>query len=742
MSVIANAESVASRPSMLRARADLIQKPISFRGTRYWSIKDPVTLRYYQLCDEEQFVLQQLDGAASLEQIQHAFEQRFTPRKLLRSHLHAFLGMLHREGLATSPNAGQGDKLLHRHQKSQRQQLLQRFTNVLAIRFRGVDPDRFLNWAYPRVRCLFSLPALLAALLLMLTAGLLVTTQFESVVAKFPNAFSLLGLNNILLLGLVLAVCKVLHELGHAFACKHFGGECHELGFMLLVFTPCLYCNVSDAWMIPSKWRRIAISAAGIYVELLLASVCTLLWWFSQPGLVNSVCLNVMVVCSVSTLFFNGNPLLRYDGYFILADLIERPNLRQQSQALLQRIASRFFTGREPDSSWIVPKEDRALLAGYGVASFAYRCFVIGAILFLVHRLLEPHRLEVLAQLLGATVLFGAVIPLMWQATRSARQPHSARSSSWFRLIVATLLLAAAFVGIGLLPVSRSVIAPVVLEPANAVRVWAKVPGQLKAKVRYGDHIDQAHPIAELSNSDVEQKVVALTGERDVWRQKIAHIERLQVRDRQTGSAGVGNQLLTAKEALAAIERQLVQAQRDQQDFRVTSPTAGIILPPRNRLAELSDETLPMWSGCPLDELNQGCFIDADTVLCLIGDSRKLKGTVLVSQQEVERIEDGQTVTLFVEEFPNEQFSGTVTEIARLDADQLPRELTQKRMVKSDAEGRVEPSAVYFSVTVSIELSDVMPPIWSSGRAKITVTPRTLGRAVYEQLCQTFRIDL
>ena len=101
-------------------------------------------------------------------------------------------------------------------------------------------------------------------------------------------------------LGITMAVVKVLHEFGHGLSCKHFGGECHELGAMMLVFTPALYCNVSDSWMLPNKWHRAAIGAAGMYVELFLASIATFLWWFSQPGLLNSICLSIMFICSRS----------------------------------------------------------------------------------------------------------------------------------------------------------------------------------------------------------------------------------------------------------------------------------------------------------------------------------------------------------------------------------------------------------------------------------------------------------
>src|SRR5206468_11742270 len=142
---------------------------------------------------------------------------------------------------------------------------------------------------------------------------------------------------NWIYLGGTLAITKVIHEFGHGLSCKHFGGECHEMGVMLLVMTPCLYCNVSDSWMLPNKWHRAAIGAAGMYIELVMASIATFLWWFSEPGLLNNVCLAVMFVCSVTTLVFNANPLMRYDGYYILADLLEIPNLRQKAGQVLSR---------------------------------------------------------------------------------------------------------------------------------------------------------------------------------------------------------------------------------------------------------------------------------------------------------------------------------------------------------------------------------------------------------------------
>ena len=129
-----------ARPLQLRGRRDLIAEPTRFRGMRYWSVKDPLSLRYYQLCDEELFILEQVDGASSLQEIQERFAARFAPRRLDSRELHAFLGTLHREGLVTSQLAGQADPLLERHERARRQAKLRTLANILAIRFRGLNP--------------------------------------------------------------------------------------------------------------------------------------------------------------------------------------------------------------------------------------------------------------------------------------------------------------------------------------------------------------------------------------------------------------------------------------------------------------------------------------------------------------------------------------------------------------------------------------------------------------------------
>ena len=137
------------------------------------------------------------------------------------------------------------------------------------------------------------------------------------------------------------------------------------MGIMVLVLTPCLYCNVSDSWMLPNKWHRACIGAAGIYVEVVLASICTFLWWVSEPGLFHNLCLNVMFVCSTSTIVFNANPLLRYDGYYVLADLVEIPNLRQKATTILSRKLGEWCLGLEPPDDPFLPQRNQVFFALY-----------------------------------------------------------------------------------------------------------------------------------------------------------------------------------------------------------------------------------------------------------------------------------------------------------------------------------------------------------------------------------------
>jgi putative peptide zinc metalloprotease protein len=248
----------------------------------------------------------------------------------------------------------------------------------MALRIPLWDPGRFLDRHVDRWRLLWSRAGAAAWLAVVLPALVLLPSQWPDLTQNLSDR--VLQLQNLLLLGAIFPLVKALHELGHATATRAAGGEVHDMGLMLLVLMPVPYVDASSANVLRSRWARACIGAAGMLVELFVAALAFYAWMAVEPGVARAALFNVMLVAGVSTLVFNGNPLLRYDAYYILADLAELPNLAQQSTRywgyLLQRHLLRLRHATSPART---PAE-RAWYAGYGLASALYRTFVTVAI--------------------------------------------------------------------------------------------------------------------------------------------------------------------------------------------------------------------------------------------------------------------------------------------------------------------------------------------------------------------------
>ncbi len=307
-----------------------------------WVIHDPVALSYFHFGPNEWFLLQELDGKKTLPELQRRFEQQFA-QSISQTELNLFLMRVFSDGLVQGvARPGEGKQLYQFGRRQRSRTLGLKAIQLLAIRFPGINPQWLLDGLAPLGRFLFHPLVMLFVAAAAFSTAVVAISQFDTIYSRLPTVRYFFQGEQLLLLALALAFVKVLHELGHAVSCQVFGGRCHEIGVMLLCFVPCLYCDVSDIWLFPNRWRRIAVSAAGIYVELGLATLFFWLWMASVPGVFNAFALNVVLVSSVNTLLANGNPLLRYDGYFILSDLIQVPNLATRS-------AQRTGTGAATD---------------------------------------------------------------------------------------------------------------------------------------------------------------------------------------------------------------------------------------------------------------------------------------------------------------------------------------------------------------------------------------------------------
>lgn len=724
----------------LRRRADLICNEQQIGGTRFWHVKDPVSQRYFQLRVEEYAVLQMLDGTASLRDIRRQFEQQFAPQRLSLAQVQSFLGMLHSSGLIISDSPGQANHLLERSLKEQRRRRFGAWSNVLAIRFRGFDPHRVLTALESETRFLFAPWCVTLCFGLMLAAGLLAALRFDTLVARLPHFHEFLSATNLVWLAVTLGVTKVLHELGHGIACRHYGGECHEMGLMLLVFTPCLYCNVSDAWMLPRRRHRIIISAAGVYVELLLASVCLFLWWFSVPGPFNAACLNVVIVCSVSTALFNGNPLLRYDGYYILSDLVEIPNLRQQAAALVRNALSLWFCDTELSNRRLLPEKRRTFLVTWFIASTLYRFVVVWGILWFVHSILQPYGLEPLVVILGAATVGGLIAAPIIQLYSLMTNPFWSRTVNWprfrFRSSVVLVCVSTAL----LIPLPCSVNAPAVIQADGARSIYVHYPGRIQDSVSPGDTVGKDAVLAQLDNPELNSAVAKLKGELAILETRL---DNLQSR-RGTEGEAIESLIPTTQKQISEKVDELRQREADQRKLTILAPEAGTVLPPAEVEESTTDATrsgaLPTWSGIPLDERNRGAFLETGTELCLIGRPGAFEVIAAIDQSDIEFVETGRPVEILIDHLPDLWLRGTVVDIAEIDLDVAPRELVEhdEFPTRIDSDGVARPVTTAYQARIRFDEGRPDLILRAPARAKITTAPRSLASRTTRFLQQTF----
>jgi putative peptide zinc metalloprotease protein len=734
----------SGRALPLRRRADVVQIASPHDDNRHELVKDPVALRYYELPEEEAFLLRQFDGTASREEIRLRFERRFAPRRLDAEQLDRFVAQLFRQGLLVADRPGQGDVLLKRAREQQRDRFRRRLLNPLAITLPGIDPRHVLERLMPWVGWIFTRTFVAASILLAGLALATAITQSAQLSDEFATFAGSLTPSGLVVLAGVLAGMKVVHELAHAAACRRFGGECREIGVLLLVGIPALYCDVTGIWMVRERWKRVVVGAAGILAEMVCAAVALLLWSASEPGLFHSLCLQVAVVCSVATLLFNGNPLLRYDGYFILSDLVRITNLGEQADAALRRRLGRYFFGPTPaDEEARSISRGRPWLPWYAAASLAYRLFITIGVLWLVRALLAPQGLTFLADLLAVVVLattFGvpAVRGVRHVRERARNEQLDGRR---FGFRAGACLLAGA--AILFWPWDYRVAAPAIVRWDGATPILVATPGRLVDAVAEGTPVREKQPIATLKNPAIEREVVRLRGELREQEQVVKGLEL-----RRSGDPTAGKELPTAQEALRAIARRVEVAEAEAERLVIKAPVDGIVLPvPAAQRAPLRPgidapaEAVPEPFDSPLDPRRRDRFLESGTPLCMVGDPSRVELVLVVDEREIEFVREQDAVRLQFDATGTTILEGVVIEKADRTLAEAPQELLVAGRLASqvDASGRRRSSTTGFQVRVRLAPGSPRLPLDAIGQAKIITKPQSLAERGQRWMSSTFR---
>lgn len=363
---------VAQLRPRLRSHAEIVRH--HYRGQLWYVLQDRLSGRQHRFTPAAHYVIALMDGKRSFHRIWEIANEHLGDDAPTQDEMIQLFGQLHASDLLLCDVSPDSVELFQRYQKQARNALKQRWLNPLSLRLSLWDPDRFLErWKFLGT-WLFSWVG--AALwLIVFTAAVLAAASHWADLTQ-NAADRVLAPHNLLLLLIVYPLIKLLHELGHAFATKRWGGEVHELGIMLLVFMPVPFVDASGASAFRDKKRRMIVGAAGMLVELFLAALAMFVWLVVEPGWVRAIAFNVMLIGSISTILFNINPLLKFDGYFIFADLVELPNLAAHSNQHLGYLVQRYLFGIDQAQSAAATSGERVWFTLYGIAAFCYRLFV------------------------------------------------------------------------------------------------------------------------------------------------------------------------------------------------------------------------------------------------------------------------------------------------------------------------------------------------------------------------------
>jgi putative peptide zinc metalloprotease protein len=545
-----------------KLRPDLVESEhLESGGDRVVILKDPVSEKFFRLSPFEYDLLRKFDGSRSVEQAAEAFQS--TGRYCTKEEVNLVLGKAAQLGLVLGTKFGVAESQRALRERLQKAKRAQRYSSVYFLFIPLINPDRFLERTVGFFRAVVNrwTAGLVAALLP--GAVYLVISGWTRIQNEYLFFFNL---ENLLYLWATIAIAKLCHEMAHAYTAKNFGLRVPQMGVGFLIFFPCLYCNTTEAWSLADRRQRMAISAAGILAEAVLAIVSAYIWAYTKPGVLNSLAFYLMAVSFASTVLFNGNPLMKFDGYFILMDYIGIPNLRNKSLSYLRYLFMNRVMGVDAVAAPPTKGREGAILSVYGVAAFAYLVFLyVGIIAGVYYRF--DKTLGIFLALLAAALF--VVKPL----AKGGASLYRARSSLRPRLKGGVIFLALVIAGLAplVIPLSSRSMYPCTVASFRVQKLT--VPLQTYVAKVYVDQwsdVTAGTPLFELDSSQLKLALLKKRLQRDIV---MRQMETMRLDPKERGRvAGKTSELYHIDYELARIEKDL-----DTAKGGVKAPFDGVI---------------------------------------------------------------------------------------------------------------------------------------------------------------------
>ena len=517
MSVVALSASTTAGP---RLRADLAIVEQVFRGETSFVVKDPATQKYFRFRPVEIGVMRHFDGRRTVEEIAAALTEQGI--RLTARTVEGFARKLASIGLLERTLADRTTLELERiRAERRRRRRPAAFRGELTrMRFSLGDPDAMFNRVLPAIRWMFT-PAFIAVSVALFAIYFVILgatwSTFSGTVVQLYS-LSNITFGTVVVLWFTGLVVILIHELGHGFTCKYFGGEVHEMGFMLIYFQPAFYCNVNDAWSFPALRSRLWVTAAGAWIQLVVASLAAIVWYVARPEtLASEIAVAAMLVGGATTVLTNANPLIPLDGYFALTDWLEIPNLRIRAKEYFGWWIRRYVLRIELPEPQVTDRERRVFLI-YGALAVGY----VAMLFSLIGMWLVGHARQAFGAI-GVLIALGLILMLArrgiveWSRSLmlAVRGWRAARSGSrWWRWPAGMAL--GIVVLLAVLPWTLTTTGRFVVAPVNTLELTAPDSGIIAAVfVREGMAVTSGAPLARLIDHDLERELLASAREVD-----------------------------------------------------------------------------------------------------------------------------------------------------------------------------------------------------------------------------------
>ena len=533
-----------------------------FRGQQWYVLHDPFSNQFYRLRAPAYQFVARLRPDRTVEEVWKDCLEIDPEHAPGQEEVIQLLAQLHHANLLHSNVAPDSTKLFERYEKRRKRETRSKLLNIMFVRFPLLDPDLFLKKTMVYVgKCLSPI----GAVAWLLVVGMALKIVLENFGSLMQQSQGVLAPSNLFLLYVGMVFIKAFHEFGHAYMCRKFGGEVHVMGVMLLVFTPIPYVDATSSWSFRERWQRALVGAAGMIVELFVAACATFIWANTGPGVVHSLAYNMMFVASVSTVLFNANPLLRFDGYYILSDWLDIPNLHTRSSQQLKHIVEYYLFGFKKSKSPAQSQKEAGWLVFFGLASGIYRIFVFAAIVLFV-----ADKFLLAGMIMAAICIFSwGLVPvgklIHYLVTSPKLERTRTRASA---VVAATVVLVLAL--LRFIPFPHHFRAPGVLQAEHHAQVVNNAPGTVERILTpTGQSVRVGDPLLRLQDPALDYETAAA----------LAQLRQLKAVLRQALKQEAAD-VKPVQSNLEAVRRRLLQLEERKDSLVIRAVQQGIWVAP------------------------------------------------------------------------------------------------------------------------------------------------------------------